>query len=1077
MSQKNSKDQQSRIIKRTLCVGVGGTGRDILMQIRRLIIDRYGRLSNLPIVSFVHIDTDQRAGDTSGLKTGSTYRGEDILFSPAERVVTSMNKQTVDELKSGLARRSAYETQSPHDHIGCWLSPHLLENVKAVEDGASGIRPVGRLAFFKNFASIQDSIQAAARRTLDREQFLLEKGFVVEPSLDIFVVGSLCGGTGSGMCLDIAYGLRKIFEYKKISVIGYWVINPELYGNTPGMGANVYAALKELNHYSASNTTFESVYDPQRSAWIREQRPPFDYLYLVGNKTLDQNYEIQSKRKLSNIIANKILLDCCDELTSSIKGQLVNFDNHLARMDEHPRRNVQRYLTFGLAKIYFPDDLTVQVALNRVKYQFIEFWLNGKGQSQEPKILLDSFLLKWKENQSNRNIFVSRLEQLVQDHNKLFPAAIKSWVNMLQSKINTIQKIADIQPFLQEFKSDSRSQFRKVQPGETDNTRGSWLTLVRKSHSKLVQSLKGDIKQFLSELLKPENPDFCLENARSWLEAMRFYLSKSQRELEDNLQDSEGLYGSEILESRLGNVVQRLVDIEQERGLFGFRKNNNQKFQLEAQQGVLTVKKIIQHNFDYILNQESLNIIRELQQYIQTLTTQASNLKLLFQATAVTYESQSKDLVQLHESDLTGEALFMEVDTDECYQNFLPNHEQLSTLTAVSMRILEESGSNGTLLHWLEQEHFLDEQQVFDRIDTAVESNFGTLKSAATQSVTQRFLQKYPFSRAETRIKQIWDMADPLLPLNLGDPYFNRDPQKKADHIGLNQSDSPESREFINLLTNKIGLPESVLKSIQNQSEIILVKEYAAFPLRLINGLEQMRAHYRRQCELDRTLVHSDFRYAFGDIIPPPANDVKDLQVTFYGCLALHLLEEHENHQGYGFQYQDRREQQNYITLSYSWAEALEQLANSFDISRYLKEMFTGSVQRIQSDPRLWDNQYKIGFNEFWNYVEGLPENHPNYLEKTAVVGRSETLEQPEEKGVLSLIRDLIENKIRLNPQYSLQGASHNSQTSLKLRKSSTSTIHEDDGPIDSTIHEDDEPIDSTIHEDGEPIDSTCEEV
>ena len=58
----------SQTIQRTLCIGLGGTGRDVLMQIRRLIIDRYGRLDALPVVSFVHIDADRGASDISGLR-------------------------------------------------------------------------------------------------------------------------------------------------------------------------------------------------------------------------------------------------------------------------------------------------------------------------------------------------------------------------------------------------------------------------------------------------------------------------------------------------------------------------------------------------------------------------------------------------------------------------------------------------------------------------------------------------------------------------------------------------------------------------------------------------------------------------------------------------------------------------------------------------------------------------------------------------------------------------------------------------------------------------------------------------
>ncbi|MFM6609744.1 MAG: tubulin-like doman-containing protein, partial [Dolichospermum sp.] len=72
MTQASAKETQSRGINRTICIGLGGTGRDVLMRIRRLIVDRYGHLNNLPIVSFVHIDTDKAATQVTGIRTGST---------------------------------------------------------------------------------------------------------------------------------------------------------------------------------------------------------------------------------------------------------------------------------------------------------------------------------------------------------------------------------------------------------------------------------------------------------------------------------------------------------------------------------------------------------------------------------------------------------------------------------------------------------------------------------------------------------------------------------------------------------------------------------------------------------------------------------------------------------------------------------------------------------------------------------------------------------------------------------------------------------------------------------------------
>ncbi len=72
MYDQASGDRQYQGINRTVCIGIGGTGRDVLMRMRRLLVDRYGDLNKLPVVSFVHIDTDGAAAKVSGLRTGNT---------------------------------------------------------------------------------------------------------------------------------------------------------------------------------------------------------------------------------------------------------------------------------------------------------------------------------------------------------------------------------------------------------------------------------------------------------------------------------------------------------------------------------------------------------------------------------------------------------------------------------------------------------------------------------------------------------------------------------------------------------------------------------------------------------------------------------------------------------------------------------------------------------------------------------------------------------------------------------------------------------------------------------------------
>jgi hypothetical protein len=816
----------SQTIQRTLCIGLGGTGRDVLMQIRRLIIDRYGRLDALPVVSFVHIDADKGASDISGLSTGNTYRGENILFTPAERVTATMSSQEIDQLIGGLEQQGEFDRQSPYDHIRSWLPPQLIRNVKAIEDGAGGIRPVGRLSFFHNYRKIKAAFETAENRTRGHEQAMLGQGFSVEPGLNIFVVGSLCGGTGSGMFLDVAYALRKAYGDIENKLVGYWVISPELYGDTPSMNANVYAALKELNHYAASNTRFQACYDPQQLISVDEDRPPFDFTYLLSNRTAT-DYRILDKNKLCNVVAHKIFLDFGDELTSVIKSQKDNFKDKLTRLDNHPRRNIQRYLTFGLAKIHSPQDRIVQMALTKVSRRLVNFWLKGIGQSPDPGLLLNRFLSKWGDSSTNRG-FSYRLQGMVQDNGKTFAQALKTWGAKIEQEIGMVQKSEDRSQLIKQLRSETRAQFRKVQPGETDDVRGAWLTRIQKTESQLTHLLRNEIGCFFGELLTPSHPEFSLNSARSWLEAILTYVNEYQRELENYLQTRNGLATPEDLDTQWRNAERRLQDIEEKKVFLGLLDNNKQKnkdFQIEANQIIITTKKLIQDNFDYQLHKTALAITIEVSSFIRSLILEAGWMNQVLVAAELNYQKRWEDLERLNPDGITGEALFSPEDADTCYLEFLPEQNEKSILIDISGQVLtekftfiekslmyfliqvtgEDTTSTGSVISYLVGSRNVDERLVGSNITATIDKIFGTKAISSLQPAMARFLQKYPLAsgNAERRMRQIISESQPLLPLLTRDGHFYEDGGNKSEIIAFKQTDDRASQQLQELVTTQ----------------------------------------------------------------------------------------------------------------------------------------------------------------------------------------------------------------------------------------------------------------------------------
>lgn len=1009
MVQTSGNDVQYRGINRTVCIGLGGTGRDVLMRIRRLVVDRYNDLSNLPIVSFVHIDTDKAATQVSGIRSGSSYRGVDLSFREAEKVSATMSTKEVTMFVEGLSRRSEYTRHGPYDHIGRWFPPQLVRNIKAVEEGAKGIRPVGRLAFFHNYQKVRTAIETAERLTRGHDSFMLKQGLRVDPGLNIFVVGSLCGGTGSGMFLDVAYALRYLYDNETVQIVGYFVVSPELYGNTPSMGANTYAALKELNYYSTPGTKFEACYDIDNLAIIQEQRPPFDYTYLVSSQTKGE-YQILSQGKLCNVIAYKIALDFSGELAPTVKGQRDNFLQHLIQWDKHPRPNGQRYLTFGLAAIYFPRDIIVQIALTWINLDLTKFWLNGKGQSPEPQRLLEEFLSRnsWQSDRAKSYEIESKLSESIEESNKIFTKAIADWKNKLEQVISRCQNREERNSLRGQLPREFREQFRKVQPGETENVRGIWLTKLQQNRPKLTQQLSAHIYEFLARLLTPSEPNFSIKNTRNWLDALQYDLRKYQSSLQEQISEYGGMKRLEDIEKQWRDAEELIQEIE-EKPSIPFVNNKNHQLQEEARKALRTATESIKHNFELTVFLEVTKIVDDLQQILQDITNKVAAFNNLVENLMRAYEKQESDLKQLNFDEMSGEAIFENEDIARCYEVMLPEDDTKSQLVLASSAIIEPTGQEKSLVGFIDERISL--QQLKKDIDIKVDSVFAPKSINIVNSVIKRFMQKYSTTARSTRLAQIMQEAEPLLRLNLSDPYYRDDLAKSSKLIGFKDTDESEVKQFKTLLDKDLGIPASVLKPTQAGDEILIVNEYAGFPLRLVSSLEKMRNPYLREQNSATSFLHNDYNASFPDIIPPDAMQMEKLEDIFYPCLALGLLSDSQNNKKLEFQFYDTlRDSYHVAPLSKEWSQALEELANRMDMTQALEKLLDEEIAVIEKQAELWEQEYLLKLRTFINQVDDLPQDSPNYPFKSTVIGSNDVNAK---EGIIPRFRRKIEARLK----------------------------------------------------------------
>lgn len=1038
MTQAGGNQGQGQGISRTICIGLGGTGRDVLMRIRRLIVDRYGDLESFPIVSFVHIDTDKAAIQGSNMKSGNTYRGVDLTFKPSEQVNATMDTNAINSFVQGMEQRLTYGRESPYDHIGLWFPPQLVRNIKAVEDGAKGIRPVGRLAFFHNYQNIKKTIENAEGRTRGKEAMMLQqRGLRIEKGLSIFVVGSLCGGTGSGMFLDVAYSLRKNYGDQGAQIVAYLVICPKLYGDSPNIIANTYAALKELNHYTNSGTTFQACYDKQSAAVVNESRPPFEYTYLISHQN-SEDYEILDGRKLCNVIAHKIALDFSGELAPVVKGMRDNFLQHMLQWDSHPRPNPQRYLTFGLAAIYFPRYVISQIALTRISNNLVTYWLNGEGQSPDPQVALDRFLKQWHGNLQQRDGLNSRLEAAVEEGDRTFDTYINSWKGRLERSTDDIKNKDDRQALKGNLIRELREQFRKVQPGETENTRGIWLTRLQQVSPEIEKKFKEEIDNFLAEVMIPGKPDFSIKTGRDWLDALRTELELHQRQLEEEITNFRGMKKSEDLEKKWQSGEISLEEIENKNYIFG---GKNKDFQQELKKILRAGHDLIRHNFNLIVRQLTLESIKNLQAHIRDQSTDLSNFNRLVANVKSAYEAEERELAQLNFDEMSGEAIFDIEDIEICYKALMPEKEYRSQLDLISKQITDSLLVKDSLAFVMNR---VTQEQLQEETKKVIDHLFGKQSSQTITSVIKRFLQKYPTSNRIARLTQVRREAQPLLKLNASDPYFYKTSAKESELIGFKDTDDQEVKQFRLDLTSNLAISEDKLKPTQAEEEILMVTEYAGFPLRLIQGLEEMRNPYLREVNVHGSFLHNDYRTVFTDIIPPDVALMEGLQDIFYPCLALGLIRRSSEDNSLEFTYYDElRYSTNQAKLSPVWDQALEILANHPDMQRALDQLLQNVINQIKQQSQQWKENYLPKLENFVAQVKQLPQENPNYPYKDTVIGRTGTIENPGKEGIINRFRKKMESP---------NGSSMNTSTNQNFAKEKITAGEDGDLIVDAEI-------------------------
>lgn len=291
-----------------LIVGLGGTGQWVLTWLKRDLMLSHNNEwpSNIRLLA---VDT------TSQLEAGA----RSVAMRQNEEEVklgdVKLSKEEFVHIGGDALKLTQEVNAGRHENIGKWYQARRWLDTMgpsgfSLDDGAGRIRQFGRVAIFYNLLQREGSL---LWRALHNAIEGVRRQVSEERKLEIIVVGSFAGGTGSGMFLDVALILRMLAQQLNVShtLRGYFAL-PSVFTGSPEaeMLARTFAAWRELNRFMVVNSDFpmplvEYVSGHQKFRIMPKQRI-FDACYLVDSRRAGTPIAAEAKYGAHPMVAEAI---------------------------------------------------------------------------------------------------------------------------------------------------------------------------------------------------------------------------------------------------------------------------------------------------------------------------------------------------------------------------------------------------------------------------------------------------------------------------------------------------------------------------------------------------------------------------------------------------------------------------------------------------------------------------------------------------------------------------------------------------------------------------------------------------
>ncbi|MEC4985467.1 MAG: tubulin-like doman-containing protein [Oscillatoria sp. PMC 1068.18] len=854
----------------TVLVGIGGTGTEVLARVRRLIEETYVSLNNFPIVSFLIIDTDKDYKINNTEAGGSPFKDNEKHWA---RVSGKQVREMVADMEN-------------YPWIDSWFPRELERNITSLEAGAGQIRACGRFAFFCNYYEIQKKFLEAVNRTKGRDNFMLDRyGIKVNSgSINVFVTGSLSGGTGSGMLIDIGYCVRNWVKKEQSPLVTAIVPTPEAFAGI-NVGdkvlANGYAAMMELSYFSDHRTEYVSQFSNGLADEVRSKLPPFDFTYLVGTKNGETDFKLEQIREM---IAQNIFLDLTSDFSPHKRSIRDNIKSAWSQADPGGRGYPKNFMSFGLSTIEIPIAQIRTSLSNRLAQDLVSWWLNETAilPAQMRELVQNDILKRMRLTEAEMITDISAAQD------RSFLAIISDWINSIRQEIaseNLLQctqqgvnmlgrekgKILQfvdgyLKPKVDQYRSD---HFRELSPDE--RLHGDYFGKMYDNRNQLVvrgrQTLESEFYRILED--RTQGPKFAaafIVTVRQILEdtAEKFRSQRDRiwepKENERQKQYEQGLQDLTEFKDKFGTTKQAKMEQYCEKALSGLEGALIAIIQRKARSiGLDLINRLQEHltALEYRFNRLQQKLIQTRDLYKEKADKQAKSADALIINGIKLYDRQ--ELNSLYE-DLIAQLAGATVGNKTAYETGMD-----SICSTMSQDVLnqasplwKETRAANEVMRLFDITEIPDvkdedlQQIIFYRTKQVLENAPQTSKIKQELAACDRIFKVYnDNSEIVNNIRIAYNKSKPLILLNQAvlrgkDANFTPALNVNVAVLGGRKTSDPAAQKFVPMLQEFIG-NEDAIKPLGDpeRHRVIFVQEIGGFSLRCIDGMRDLRQSYQ----------------------------------------------------------------------------------------------------------------------------------------------------------------------------------------------------------------------------------------